>query len=77
MVLASVPDAVSFYEGLGGVAGPIEGWRVKPELTSVGDPPALPGRPPQFDISGSHPVNSPREPAKAHDEEFTWMTSRA
>jgi len=27
-------------------------------LASAGDPPALPGRPPEFDIYGSRPVNS-------------------
>jgi hypothetical protein len=28
------------------------------KLIHLGDPPPLAGRPPQFDISGSHPENS-------------------
>ena len=42
-------------------------------LVNVGDPPALPGRPSVFDVSGSNVRNSPREPLKHHAGECWWQ----
>jgi len=46
-------------------------------LLAVGDPPALPGRPPAFDVSGSRVRNSPREPLKHHGRESSMTTYRS
>lgn len=33
LLLASVPEAISFYERLGGAPGKVRGWNVRPDLT--------------------------------------------
>ena len=47
------------------------------ELVNVGDPPALPGRPSVFDVSGSNVRNSPREPLKHHAGESSMNNYRS
>ena len=46
-------------------------------LVNVGDPPALPGRPSVFDVSGSNVRNSPREPLKHHAGESSMNNYRS
>ena len=53
------------------VEGPAE------DLVNVGDPPALPGRPSVFDVSGSNVRNSPREPLKHHAGESSMNNYRS
>ena len=48
-----------------------------PVLVNVGDPPALPGRPSVFDVSGSNVRNSPREPLKHHAGESSMNNYRS
>ena len=48
-----------------------------PFLVNVGDPPALPGRPSVFDVSGSNVRNSPREPLKHHAGESSMNNYRS
>ena len=43
----------------------------------MGDPPALPGRPSVFDVSGSNVRNSPREPLKHHAGESSMNNYRS
>ena len=47
------------------------------KLVNVGDPPALPGRPSVFDVSGSNVRNSPREPLKHHAGESSMNNYRS
>ena len=47
------------------------------QLVNVGDPPALPGRPSVFDVSGSNVRNSPREPLKHHAGESSMNNYRS
>ena len=46
-------------------------------LVNVGAPPALPGRPSVFDVSGSNVRNSPREPLKHHAGESSMNNYRS
>jgi len=46
-------------------------------LASLGDPPALPGRPQKFDSCGNVQCTPCREPLKHHDREYPWTTTRA
>ena len=46
-------------------------------LVNVGNPPALPGRPSVFDVSGSNVRNSPREPLKHHAGESSMNNYRS
>ena len=47
------------------------------QLNRIGDPPALPGRPEQFDVSGSPPRLSFREPPRARKVKSRWTSSRS
>jgi site-specific DNA recombinase len=58
LILPHPPFGYRWVPRQGAECGYIEVVAEQAELAYAGDPPALPGRPPEFDISGSHPVNS-------------------
>ena len=64
-------------------ATPISSVRLPPDppsrltqLMLLGDPPALPGWLPAFDIYVVVHVTPPREPLKAHEARSTWTSTR-
>ena len=71
LYLKERPDRAALQRIVSGLEDPVE------DLVNVGDPPALPGRPSVFDVSGSNVRNSPREPLKHHAGESSMNNYRS